>query len=100
MSEQPEKKWAEKNEVFMISIELAPEIERQFLGLVRDSYDGDLQDAMVTLLRLHQKYGWKEKLRRNVDSVRAEVRRRGGVSSEHIDNAIKEYRKTSISSDV
>ena len=83
----------------MISIELTPEIERQFLGLVRDGYDGDLQNAIVTLLRLHQKYGWKEQLRQNVDSVRIEVRRWGGVSSEDIDNAIKRYRKTAISSD-
>ncbi len=84
----------------MISIELSPDIEKQFLGLVRDSYDGNSQDAIVTLLRLHQKYGWKEQLRQNVDSVRAEVRRRGGVSSQDIDNAIKRYRKTAISSDV
>ncbi|OQX09059.1 MAG: hypothetical protein BWK80_47385 [Desulfobacteraceae bacterium IS3] len=84
----------------MISIELSPDIERQFLGLVRDSYDGNSQDALVALLRLHQKYGWKDQLRQNVDSVRAEVRRRGGVSSRDIDNAIKRYRKTAISSDV
>jgi hypothetical protein len=84
----------------MISIELSPDIERQFLGVIRDSYDGNPQNAIVTLLRLHQRYGWKEQLRQNMDSVRAEVRRRGGVSSEDIDNAIKRYRKTAVSPDV
>ena len=84
----------------MISIELSPDIERQFLGVIRDSYDGNSQNAVVTLLRLHRRYGWKEQLRQNADSVRAEVRRRGGISSEDIDNAIKRYRKTADSPDV
>jgi len=84
----------------VISIELSPDIERQFLGVIRDSYDGNSQNAVVTLLRLHRRYGWKEQLRQNADSVRAEVRRRGGISSEDIDNAIKRYRKTADSPDV
>ena len=83
----------------MISIELSPDIERQLLGVIRDSYNGNSQDAIVTLLRLHSRYGWKEQLRQNVDSVRAEVRRRGGVRPEDIDNAIKKYRKTAVSPD-
>ncbi len=84
----------------MISIELSPDIEKQFLGVIRDSYDGNSQTAIVTLLKLHRKYGWKEQLRQNVDSVRAEVHRRGGISSEDIDNAIKKYRETAVSPDV
>ena len=83
----------------MISIELSPDIERQFLGVVRDSYDGNSQNAIATLLRLHRRYGWKEQLRQNVDSVHAEVRRRGGIRQEDIDNAIKKYRKTAFSPD-
>jgi hypothetical protein len=78
----------------MISIELSPDIEKQLLGIIRDSYDGNTQNAIVTLLKLHRKYGWKEQLRQNVDSVRAEVRRRGGIRSEDIGNAIKRYRRT------
>lgn len=35
---------------------------------------------------------WKEHLRQNVAAVRAEVSRRGGVSSKDIDDAIKKYR--------
>ncbi len=84
----------------MISIELSPDIEKQFTEVVRDSYDGNSQDAIVTLLKRHRKYGWKEQLRQNVDSVRAEVRRKGGIRSEHIENAIKKYRKTAVSPDV
>ena len=83
----------------MISLELSPDIERQFLGVIRDNYDGNSQSAIVTLLRLHRKYGWKERLRQNVDSVRAEVRRRGGIRPEDIDNAIKKYRKMAVSHD-
>ena len=86
--------------VFMISIELSPDVEKQFNEIVRDSYGGDSQHAIVTLLKLHRKYGWKEQLRQNVESVRAEVYRKNGVSSEDIDNAIKRYRKTAVSSDV
>jgi len=45
----------------MMSIELSPDIERQFLGVIRDSYDGNSQDAIVTLLRLHRRYGCHRK---------------------------------------
>jgi hypothetical protein len=85
--------------VSMISIELSPDVEKQFNEIVRDSYGGDSQHAIVTLLKLHRKYGWKEQLRQNVESVRAEVYRNGGVSSKDIDIAIKRYRKTAVSSD-
>ncbi|OQX24862.1 MAG: hypothetical protein BWK80_18615 [Desulfobacteraceae bacterium IS3] len=77
----------------MISIELSPDIEKQFSEVVRDSYGGNSQTAIVTLLKLHRKYGWKEQLRQDVDSVRAEVLRRGGVRPEDIEHAIKKYRK-------
>jgi RNA-splicing ligase RtcB len=83
----------------MISIELSPDIEKQFNEIVRDVYGGNSQNAIVTLLKLHRKYGWKEQLRQNVESVRAEVHRKGGVRSEDIENAIKRYRKTAVSSD-
>ena len=83
----------------MISIEISPDIEKQFTEVVRDSYDGNSQVAIVTLLRLHRKYGWKEQLRQNVASVRAEVRRKGGITSEDIDNAIKKYREITVSPD-
>jgi hypothetical protein len=46
----------------MISIELSPDIEKQFSEIVRDSYGGNSQTAIVTLLKLHRKYGWKEQL--------------------------------------
>jgi hypothetical protein len=46
----------------MISIELSPDIEKQFSEVVRDSYGGNSQTAIVTLLKLHRKYGWKEQL--------------------------------------
>ena len=78
----------------MISIELSPAVEKQFLNVVQNNYHGDLQTAISGLLKLHAKYGWKEQLRRDVNSVRYEVRRKGGITSEAIDNAINRYRKS------
>ncbi len=46
------------------------------------------------MLKLHDKYGWKEQLREDVEAVRAEVRKKGGINSLTIDNAVKRYRKT------
>ena len=78
----------------MISIELSPEIEKRFTDIVYESFDGDLQKAITTLMELHQKYGWKDQLRQDVKSVRAEVTRQGGINAKTVDNAIKRYRKS------
>nr|VFJ43188.1 MAG: hypothetical protein BECKFW1821A_GA0114235_100323 [Candidatus Kentron sp. FW]VFJ60405.1 MAG: hypothetical protein BECKFW1821B_GA0114236_105615 [Candidatus Kentron sp. FW] len=43
---------------------------------------------------LRQEYDWKKRLREDVNSVRAEVQRRGGIKAELIDDAIKRYRKS------
>ena len=51
------------------------------------------QEAMISLLRLYDRYGWKEQLRNDVESVRAEVQRQGGVSEDTIDEAISRYRR-------
>jgi hypothetical protein len=42
--------------------------------------------------KLHEKYGWKEQLLEDVKSIRAEVRRRGGIKEEIIEDAIQRYR--------
>ncbi|MCH8293902.1 hypothetical protein IH992_22705 [Candidatus Poribacteria bacterium] len=78
----------------MISIDLPTALERRFMDVVQDSYDGNLQEAIATFLKLHEKYGWKEQLFSDVKSVREEVRRTGGIKAETIDNAIKEYRQS------
>ncbi|MCP4104670.1 MAG: hypothetical protein GY749_03900 [Desulfobacteraceae bacterium] len=78
----------------MISIELTPDIEKQFAEIVYNNYDGDVQRTITALLKLHKKYGWKEQLVQDVESVRAEVRKKGGIRAESIDNAIKKYRKS------
>ena len=39
----------------MISIELSPEIEKKFTEIVHESFHGDLQKAITTLMELHQK---------------------------------------------
>lgn len=82
----------------MISIELPPEKEKRFTDIVHESFDGDLQKAITSLMELHQKYGWKDRLLQDVKSVRTEVTRQGGINVKTVNNAIKRYRK-SISGD-
>lgn len=78
----------------MLSIELPSDIEKRLKSVVQKSYRGDLPFAIVSFLKLHEKYGWKEQLLEDVSSIRKEVRKRGGIRSKEIDDAIKRYRKT------
>jgi hypothetical protein len=77
----------------MISIDLPATLEKRFWNVVRESYDGDLQAAMKAFLKLHEKYGWKEQLREDVESLRAEMRRRGGIKEKTIEDAVQKYRR-------
>jgi len=76
----------------MVSIKLPSRVEEHLKEVIQKSYNGDLELAMTAFLRLHDKYGWKEQLRADVEAVRSEVRRRGGISSAKIDNAIQRHR--------
>lgn len=78
----------------MISIELSPDIEKQFSEIVYNNFGGDVQKTVVALIQLHKKYGWKEQLLRDVKSVRDEVLRKNSINKLSIDDAIKKYRKT------
>jgi hypothetical protein len=60
--------------------------------IIRGSYHGHLQAATTGVLNLHEKYGWKEQLHKEVKSIRAEVRRQGGIKEKVIDDAIARYR--------
>jgi hypothetical protein len=77
----------------MVSINLPSGLEKRFWDIVRDDYGGDLQVAIKAFLKLHEKYGWKEHLREDVESIRSEVRRKGGIKAKRIDDAVKKYRK-------
>jgi hypothetical protein len=76
----------------MISIDLPATLEKRFWNVVRDSYDGDLQTAMQAFLKLHEKYGWKEEFLEDVESLREDMRRRGGIKEETIEDAVQKYR--------
>lgn len=82
----------------MLSIELPKEVEQHLKEVVQKSYHGDVQIAITSFLRLHEKYGWKEQFREDVKAIRAEVRRQGGVSSQTIHDAITRYRTQNASS--
>jgi hypothetical protein len=77
----------------MLSVELPKTVERQLRDVVQKSYQGDIQIAIVAFLKLHEKYGWKEQFLKDVEAIREEVRRRGGIKAKTIDAAIKKYRK-------
>lgn len=77
----------------MLSLELSPVLEKQFRQVIQESYQGDLQAAISAFLQLHEKYGWKEQLRQDVNAIRTEVRRTGGISEQRIDDAIRRYRE-------
>ncbi len=76
----------------MLSIELTTDIEQHLQTVVRKSYHGDIQVAIASFLRLHEKYGWKEQFLKDVEAIRAEVRSQGGISSQKIEQAITRYR--------
>ncbi len=78
----------------MLSIDLPPRLEKQFWRVIQDSYRGDLQTALTAFLWLHEKYGWKEQLARDVDAVRTELKQQGGIRQTKIDEAIRQYRQT------
>ena len=76
----------------MITLQLPEALEKHFWEVVQESYSGNLQAAVIAFLRLHDKYGWKEQLRQDVQAVRREVRRRRGIKAKAIDTAIYKYR--------
>lgn len=82
----------------MLSIELPSDLEKKLTNVVQHSYNGNLQFAIISFLKLHEKYGWKEQLIQDVESIRLEVRRKGGIKSKEIDDAIRKYRKELTSS--
>ena len=76
----------------MIALNLPISLEKHFREVVRESYDDNLQVAIAAFLQLHDKYGWKEQLWQDVQAMRGEVRRRGGIKAKAIDSAIHKYR--------
>lgn len=77
----------------MLSVKLPKTVEKQLRDVVQKNYQGDIQIAIVAFLKLHEKYGWKEQFLKDVEAVREEVSRRGGIKAKTIDAAIKRYHK-------
>lgn len=78
----------------MLAVELPAEVETRFRDVVEKKYHGNMQEAFISLLRLFEKYGWKEQLRSDVDVIRAEVHKKGGMTPRTIDETISKYRKS------
>ena len=76
-----------------LSIDLPADLEKHLQEIVQEDYDGDIQAAIRGLLELHDRYGWKDQLQKDVDAIRAEVRRSGGIRVEKVDQAVKRHRK-------
>jgi flavodoxin len=83
----------------MLSIELPTDVEKHFVDMIKRSYNGNVKSAIVSLMKMHDKYRWKEQLADDVNSIRKEVRRKGGIHSKDIENAIKNYRKNKAKPD-
>jgi hypothetical protein len=77
----------------MITLDLPEDLEKHFWHVVRDNYRGDLQAAVIAFLQLHDKYGWKEQFVRDVESIREEVRQKGGITEKDIEDAVRKYRE-------
>lgn len=77
----------------MLAIDLPKEVEQHFYDVVNTRYHGNIQEAMMSLLQLHDRYGWKEQFRKDVEAIRTEVRQHGGVKEEAIEKAIAAYRR-------
>lgn len=77
----------------MLSIDLPKDIEKDFVDVVQNSYSGNVKLAITSLLKLHEKYRWKDQLSEDVESIRSEIRRKGGIHSKDIDQAVKRYRQ-------
>ncbi len=82
----------------MLTFEVPAEVEQHFRHLVQESFHGNIEAAFASLLELHEKYGWKERLRKDVEAVRAEVAQQGDVTSTSIEQAISAYRQQRCSS--
>ncbi|MBC8183632.1 hypothetical protein H8E88_21275 [candidate division KSB1 bacterium] len=46
----------------MLSINLSSDVEKHLIEVVQDNYNGNLQEAIKSFLKLQAKYGWKEQL--------------------------------------
>lgn len=77
----------------MLALELPQEVEQHFQEVVQTRYHGNVQEAVMSLLRLHDRYGWKEQFREDVEAIRTDVRQQGGISEKTIDEAIATYRR-------
>jgi hypothetical protein len=80
--------------LIMVTINLPATLEQQLWGVIQTDYNGDIQAAMAAFLSLHEKYGWKEQLRKDVASIHTEMRLRGGIKEKTIQDTIKRYRET------
>jgi len=77
----------------MLSINLPTKLEKRLQEVVQDKYHGNFQVAFGMFLKLHEKYAWKEQFREDVESIRAEIRRKGGITSQTIAQTIRTYRQ-------
>ena len=77
----------------MITLNLPETLEKHFWHVVLDNYHGDLQAAVIAFLQLHEKYGWKEQFVKDIQAIREEVHRTGGIKERAIEESVKRYRE-------
>jgi len=67
--------------------------------MIKSNYNGNVKSAIISLMEMHDKYRWKEQLAEDVNSIRKEVRRKGGIHSKDIESAIRKFRQNKVKSD-
>ena len=53
----------------------------------------DGQATRTALLLVTGKQGWKEQLRRDVETIRTELQQRGGITANAVADAVSRYRE-------
>lgn len=74
-------------------LKLSPEVEQRFRDVVQDTYLGNTQVAVASMLTLHEKYGWQELLHQDVEDIRIKFRHKRIFTPEAIRRAIARYRE-------
>ncbi len=79
----------------MITVEIQPQLEKDFRAIVQKFYNGDECAAINEAVKLfiEENMTWEEKFDEALEAVRERVDAKGGISDEEIEQAIQRVRQ-------
>ena len=79
----------------MITLEIQPQLEKDFRAIVQKFYNGDECAAINEAVKLfiEESMTWEERFDGALESVRERVDAKGGISDEEIEQAIQRARQ-------